>query len=247
MEIEKSSPEPLYIQVQNWIKEKISTGIWKPNDKLPSEIDLAEMLGISRGTIKQAIKQLTEEGILTQIHGKGTYVVGGHLEYPLAERLVSLAETMIENHHDFSTQLISVERMAASRQQREILQLDEGEEVYVLLRLRYVGETPVVFLENYLPVRRFPGLEHKNFEENPLFAIIENDYGTSIEWGKRSFLANTADEHTAGKLQIDKGTPITLLEQTTYTKNDVPIEYSRVWIRNDKIKLTSILRRNKPV
>lgn len=246
-EIEKSSPEPLYIQVQNWIKEKIAAGEWKAKEKLPSETDLAEMLDISRGTIKQAIKQLMNEGILMQIHGKGTFVIGEQLEYPLAERLISVAETMIENQKDFVTQLIGVERIPASKMHRETFQLAENEEVYFLQRLRFFEDTPVVFLENYLPVRLFPALDRKDFESNTLFSIVENEYGISIEWGKRSFLAKGADDRTAKKLQIEKGTPITMLEQTTYTKNDMPIEYSRVWIRNDQIKLTSILRRNKLV
>jgi len=243
-EIEKSSPEPLYIQVQNWIKAKIATGDWKAKEKLPSEADLAVALEVSRGTIKQAIKQLMTEGILMQIHGKGTFVIGGQLEYPLAERLVSIAESMIENEKEFKTQLVSLTRTIADKPERDIFGLGAGAEVYVMQRLRHYEGTPVVFMENMLPVDRFPDLEQYDLEKQSLFEIMERDYKTSIEWGKRSFLAKGAGERIAAILQIDEGTPVTFLEQTTYTVGETPVEYSCVWIRSDQIKLTSILKRN---
>ncbi|MFY0544790.1 GntR family transcriptional regulator [Brevibacillus sp. H7] len=243
--IEKSSPEPLYIQVQNWIKEKIASGEWKAKEKLPSESDLAAALDISRGTIKQAIKQLITEGILVQIHGKGTFVIGEQLEYPLAERLVSVAETMIENQKNFTTNLVSLELIPAGKMLAENLHVQADDKVWYMQRLRHFEGTPVVFLENYLPANLFPDLDQIDFTEDALFAIIENRYKTIIEWGKRSFLAKGADERISRILQIDKGTPVTFLEQTTYTSNDMPIEYSKVWLRSDQIKLTSILKRHQ--
>jgi DNA-binding GntR family transcriptional regulator len=243
--IEKTGPEPIYIQAKNWIRGKIASGEWKAKEKLPSESDLAATLGISRGTIKQAIKQLITEGILVQIHGKGTFVVGEQMEYPLAERLISIAETMIESHKDFTTRLLGLETSPADQTVSRFLELDPSGQVYHLKRLRFIEDTPVVFLENFLPKQLFPGFEQNNFEEKTLFSIIEDRYKLRISWGKRSFLGKGADEKIAEMLQIDKGTPITFLEQTIYTEDNVPIEYSKVWLRNDQIKLTSILKRTQ--
>lgn len=242
--LSKTSPEPLYIQVQNYIKDKIAAGEWKPKEKLPAETNLADALEISRGTIKQAIKQLVNEGVLMQIHGKGTFVVGEQLEYPLGERLISVAETMIENQRNFKTRLISLERVPANKLNQDTFNLKLEEEVYTMQRIRFFEGNPVVFLENHLPAKLFPKLEEHDFEASTLFSVIENNYNTVIEWGKRTFLAKGAEEDIANRLEIKKGTPITLLEQTIYTSNNSPIEYSRVWIRNDQIKLTSILKRN---
>jgi GntR family transcriptional regulator len=242
-ELEKPGPEPLYIQVQGLIKQKIANGDWKPKQKLPSEADLAELLKVSRGTVKQAIKQLVWEGILTQIHGKGTFVTGDPLEYPLAERLISVAETMIENQKDFSTRLLELKQIEADRPIRDILRLAPEQRVYYLKRLRFYEETPVVLIENYLPADMFSNLERFNFAEKTLFSIIEEEFNIMIDWGKRSFYAKAADGATAKLLQIETGTPVTFLEQTTYSEENVPIECSRVWIRNDQVKLTSILKR----
>ncbi|MBP1992138.1 GntR family transcriptional regulator [Paenibacillus eucommiae] len=242
--IDKFGPEPLYVQVQNWIQTKIANGDWKPKEKLPAEADLAVSLSISRGTVKQALKNLVDEGILVQIHGKGTFVVGKQIESSLAERLVSIAETMYENERDFTTSVLDVQLVEANAQIKVSLKLEPDEKIYAIQRLRFLEGTPVVFLENYLSARKFPNLDRFDFSKNTLFSIIENDYKVVIDWGKRSFVAKSADDRTADMLQIEKGTPVIFLEQVIYSEADMPIECSRIWIRSDQIKLTSILKRH---
>lgn len=244
--INKSSPEPIYVQVQNWIRHNISSGTWKANGKMPSESDLADELDISRGTLKQAIKQLVEEGVLVQIHGKGTFVVGGgQLESPVAERLVSTAEALLESEQEFTTELVGIELIEAGKEAGEFLKLEKDERIYALRRLRYLDDTPVVFMENYLPQRLFPELDRHDFTRETLFSIIEDQYKKKIQWGKRSFIAKGATSHISELLQIKKNTPIILLDQVLHSETDEPLEYSKVWIRSDKIKLTSVLRRDE--
>ncbi|GIQ68946.1 GntR family transcriptional regulator [Xylanibacillus composti] len=241
--INKTGPEPIYVQVQNWMRGNISSGIWKANEKIPSESDLADKLQISRGSLKQAIKQLVDEGVLLQIHGKGTFVKGKQLESPVAERLISTAESLLESGNEFTTHVVSVERVAASQVVAEVLNMQEGNQVYRLQRIRYLEEIPVMYLENYLSCERFPDLDRVDFESETLFSIMEQQYNSKIHWGKRSFVAEGATKSKAELLQIEKGTPIILLEQVTYSDQSEPLEYSKVWIRSDQMKLTSILRR----
>ncbi|MFD0712549.1 GntR family transcriptional regulator [Paenibacillus sp. GCM10027626] len=242
--IDKNSPEPLYVQVQTWMKQKINSGEWGPQHKLLSEIDLAASLEISRGTIKQAIKNLIDEGVLVQIHGKGTFVVGRQIESPVAERLVSIAETLDSNNNEFSTVLLGIELIPAVKPFDQHLGLSKGESLYFLRRVRSFDHCPVVYLENYLPAKLFPNLDKYNFEKETLFSIIERDYGLSIRRGKRSFVACGSDERISSLLEIDEGTPIILLEQVTFSSDNAPLEYSKVWLRSDRMKLTSILERS---
>lgn len=241
--INKTGPEPIYVQVQNWIMENISSGIWKPNEKIPSESDLADKLQISRGSLKQAIKQLVEDGVLLQIHGKGTFVKGKQLESPVAERLISTAESLLESGNQFTTRVVSVEKLNAPHAVAQFLSMQESDQVYKLQRIRYLEEIPVMFLVNYLSFERFPDLDKVDFENETLFSIMEQRYECKIHWGKRSFMAEGATKSKAELLQIEKGTPIILLEQITYSDQSEPLEYSKVWIRSDQMKLTSILHR----
>ena len=71
---EKDTSIPLYVQVANWIRAKVVTGEWPEGFKLPSEIDLAKDLNISRGTLRKAMELLSKDQIIEQTHGKGTYV-----------------------------------------------------------------------------------------------------------------------------------------------------------------------------
>ncbi|WP_167859429.1 GntR family transcriptional regulator [Paenibacillus cymbidii] len=240
--LDKNNPSPLYVQARDWIKSRIAAGEWQENGKLPNEDELAVTLGISRGTLKQAIRKLIEEAVLVQIQGKGTFVVGKPLEQPLAERLVSVAEALEEDHRRFTTRLLRIETTEAG-EYAGLLNLEPNAPVYALQRLRYVDNTPAVYMENYLPVALFPDLDKQNFAETTLFRIIEAHYGRKIDWGKRSFEAKATGAAIADKLGVKKGTPVTFLEQTTYTAGNEPLEYSQVWIRNDCIKLTSILKR----
>lgn len=229
--------------MQNWIKSKISIGEWGENEKIPSETMLAEMLGISRGTIKQAIKQLSEEGILIQIHGKGTFVVKKQLESSAASNLVSIGETLHNGGGQFETKLLEMDIQASEESHHTALQLSEDEQIYYLKRLRYYEDTPVILLENHLPVKMFPELTKFNFDEDTLFNIIEREYQIKIRNGRRSFWAINAEGMTANLLEINEGTPIIFLEQITYSDGGKPIESSKVWIRSDKVKLTSILEK----
>ncbi|MEF2247170.1 GntR family transcriptional regulator [Paenibacillus sp. IITD108] len=241
--IDKQSPEPLYIQVQNWIKEKIESGEWGPKYKLLSETDLAASLEISRGTIKQAIKNLIDEDVLIQIHGKGTFVVGKQIESAAAERLVSISESLYGEKIDFSTSLLGMNIIVAAKPVDKHLGLSKGDPIHFLQRVRSIDNCPFVYLENYLPVKLFPNLDSYDFEKETLFSIIEQDYGLAIHHGKRSFVARGSDERISSIFGIDIGTPLIFLEQITYAADHTPIEYSEVWLRSDLMKLTSILER----
>jgi DNA-binding GntR family transcriptional regulator len=240
--IEKLGPIPLYVKVRDWIKQQIKAGTWKANEKITAEAELSIQLGISRGTLKQAISHLIEEGLLIQIHGKGTFVVGNQMEHPLAEKLISIAEVLIENQQEFVTRFLGIHLIPAG-EFAKALKVNTEEKIYKLQRIRYIEEIPVVYLENYLPERLFPNLEKYDFEKRSLFAIIEDEYKLNIATGKRSFMAKGVDDEIGLLLELAHGTPVTLLEQHIYDEKDMPLEYSTVWIRNDRIKLTSTLKR----
>jgi len=241
--IDKNDPAPIYLQVRDAMKRKVASGEWKENQKLPAESDLAEEWGISRGTMRQAIKKLIEEKILIQIQGKGTYVVGVPMEQPLAERLISVAEAMSGAGIEFATRLLDSGVTLAGGNAGP-LEIESTDEVYRLKRLRLTGEQPAVYLVNYLPKRLYPGLLEVDFEKETLFSVISQKYGYDIDWGKRGFVAKAADKELSALLEIPTGTPLTFLEQTIYSPDNRPLEYSQVWIRNDIIKLTSTMKRN---
>src|SRR5664279_3850747 len=104
--LNRTSPVPIYQQIVNWMRSQIAEGVWPEHFQLRSEIDLAQELGVNRGTLRNAIETLVDERLLIRIHGKGTYVAARVLEQPLAESLTTFSESLIDQNIPFKTQVL---------------------------------------------------------------------------------------------------------------------------------------------
>ncbi|MBS4178811.1 GntR family transcriptional regulator [Lederbergia citrea] len=242
--INKNDPRPLYSQIADGIREKVSTKEWEKNHQLPSEEELAKMLEVSRGTLRKAISSLIKEGILIQIQGKGTFVAEPKMSHPFGQELISFAESMEREGIKFETKVIekSLIQPKASIQQK--FSLKDGESVLYLKRVRYIDNDPVIVLENYINVNLCEGIEQVDFENTHLFAAIEKISGRKIKFGFRQFEARGLEEEQALILSLPKGTPVLYLDQITYLEESKPVEISYVWLRSDKYSVASFLQRD---
>ncbi len=242
MEI-KDKIECRYIQIQNLIINNIKTGKWPVYSKIKDEISLSEELGISRGTLRKAIKGLIDKGVLMQIKGKGTFVVSDIIQQPLASRLVSFSEAMKERNLSYDTVVLKKEIIKSDYKTSALLEIEPEETVIFIERLRIVDNLPIIYFKNYIPVSLCPELIHDDLENTTLFALIENKYNKRIEWGRRYFKAVPVLGEVASHMSLSPGTPAIYLEQVVYLNNKKPIEYSNVWINSDKFDIVSILHR----
>ena len=108
-QINRDIATPVYVQVVNWLTSQIVTGNWQPNHQLLSEPDLADKLGVSRGSLRKAIGVLVARGMLEQVHGKGTFVRDTMLEQTWASRLVSTSEELNQQGIPFTTEVLAKE------------------------------------------------------------------------------------------------------------------------------------------
>ena len=241
--VDKDEPYPLYQQVEEWIQHMITSGQWPVHYKLKSESDLARDLSISRGTIRKSIRSMVKKGLLVQVHGKGTFVSSSRLQQPLAQRLISFAEAMREQGLSFKTIVLEKKIIQPTGRIASLLELRDNKEVLYLNRIRTADDVPVIFLENYVAIHFCPILKDIDFEKETLFGSIESKCGLKINWGRRSFEAQVSDKDKSSLLEIAVGTPLLYLEQVVYLKGRVPIECSDVWLRGDKLQLSSIMKR----
>jgi DNA-binding GntR family transcriptional regulator len=241
---DKAHPEPLWRQVAGAMRENISSRRWPEHHKLTAEEDLASELDISRGTLRRALGALVDEGLLVQIQGRGTFVTAKSTDLPLAQRLVSLHELLALSEKETTTEVVSREVTQGSDVVRDALGVAEGERVLWLRRRMLVDGEVFVLLDNYVRHALCAGIEERDFASVALFAAIE-ECGLQIGWGRRNFSARAAK--TIGPqstlLTPDPNEPILYLEQTTHLVDDRPIEYSDVWIRGDKLRVTTVLHR----
>ncbi len=243
--INRGSPQPYYRQIKEWMLGEIGSGRWPVHYKLPGEDDLARALGVSRGTLRAAIRELIAERRLTQVQGKGTFVTSHeHIEEPLADHLIAFSEELILQNIPFRTEVLDQRVLAPHPRAGALLALPPDAPVLFLRRRRFVDDAPINLTENYVPLAAAPGIEAEDFTRQRLFQCLEDRYGHRLSWARRTFEARPAAAEQAQVLALPPGAPVMYIEQITYLADDRPVEFSDIWLRSDRFRLSSIIYRD---
>jgi GntR family transcriptional regulator len=242
--IDRDNPTPIYYQLKEQLALLIRNGELAVSAQLPSEPDLSEGLGISRGTVRQAIDALVDEGRLKRVHGVGTFVT----EPPrtslfITQRFTSFAEDMREMNVPFSTRLITQRRVQAEGRLVTKLQVAPGESVLHLERLGYADRQPFVISFTYIPEALCPDLFDKNLDNHLLYDVLERDYGLRLARAERTLEASVADDYESSLLKIPVGSPIHFMHSLAYLDDGRPVEYSRLRFRGDMSRIHFEVRR----
>lgn len=241
--LDRNSPQPLHAQLEEIIKQRIEDEEWQSNSSIPSENELSRMYGISRMTVRSVITRLVHEGLLYSVPGKGTFVSSPKIiSKPLSQ--MGIREQLEKMGYETSTKLISIEKIAAPVKVAKELSIGTNTEVYVVKRLRYVKGEPLSIHTSYIPVTLCPELDSKDLEGMQLCHILEREYQyeiAKIVETLESTMATSAEEKL---LLVKKGFALLLLENIVYGKNGLPIEYTKVLFRGDKIKLKLEFNKN---
>lgn len=237
--VDKKSPIPIYYQLKEQLALLIRDGTFPVGSRLPSELQISSELGISRGTVRQAINALVSEGRLERMQGRGTYVTHPpSAVLHLSELPFSFAEEMRQRHVPFTSQILSRETMPAEGRLLTKLKIEKGERVSYLESLGSVEGEPFVLAFAYLPETLCPGLLEMDLEARPLYEILEAEFGHRLARATRTIEASVADEYEAGLLQIPMGSPIHFIHSLTYLQDGRTIEYARLRYRGDRSRIT---------
>lgn len=241
---DRTGPTPIYVQVKEWIRQQILSGAWPRHYRLPPEIDLAAAWQLNRGTVRKAIGELVEEGTLLRTHGRGTFVASDALDQALAERLVTFSEDLINRGIPFSTRVLEQVVLHAQEELAARFELPPEAKLFFLKRLRLVDGVPIIVLHNYVVYGYCPGIERVDFTRHRLFEVLEKHFGLQLHHGRRWFQAQRADAEAAGLLGIPGGEPVMYIEQRSQLEDDALVEFSELWLRGDRFRLTAELRRD---
>ncbi len=245
--IDRTSSQPLYSQLAAWIEARINSGELKPDEKLPGEVELAESIGVSRGSLRKAISLLIERGLVLQIHGKGTFVGQPVNEQPYAGRL-SVYQDLLLSGVPFTTEILEKRIMPVPEREARILQIAPAEAVFYLKRLRRIQDEPVVVHESFFPASRFGGLIKEDFEYLGMVETVERRYGITLGWTVNTISVARANSMIAGLLGLMTGDSVLLSESELFDETGTRIETGLTWFRPDKFKLKTTVRRaqNEP-
>jgi DNA-binding GntR family transcriptional regulator len=235
---------PVYQQIRDWMYGQISSNNWPEHYKLLAETDLASTLGVSRGTVRKAIAELMVEGLLVQIHGRGTFVSSPRLEQPLADRLVTFSEDLIGKNVPFETIVLEQAIVQPAQRIASLLSTGPDAEILYLKRVRLVRGMPLIFLKNHVVLSHCEKLRSVDFTRVRLFQALEDICGLQLDWARRTFEAQAATGEVAEMLKIAPCDPVMYLEQVMYLQGGAPIELSDLWLVGNHFRLSAIVKRD---
>lgn len=242
--LQRDAPDPLHAQISDRLRELIATRAWPPHHRVLPELQLAKELGVARGTLRKAVKALVDEGLLVQVQGRGTFVTSRGLTGPVEHDMLSLAEAMSSHGIRAETVVLGRERVEPTERMRELLELgSRAPSLLRLERLRRAEGSPVAYFVNHVRADLVPDLDDDELASHSLYTLIEKAVGRRISAGRRTFEARGATPDMAERLEVPVGSPLQYFEQVTYLDDGRPVELSDVWVRSDRVRLTSLVSR----
>ncbi len=230
-----SRKQPLYDQLVDILRERIENEM-EPGDLLPSERELSERYGLSRTTVRLALKELETLGLITRRHGKGTFVSDLTSKAMDLTTNYSFTEQMRDAGRDPKTVDLEFQTVEAAKTVADRMGLRLGDKVHFMKRLRLADGVPMMVERTYVPASRFVGLTRETLAGKSLYAIIENDYREVIRVAEEEFFATVARQNDAEVLSISEGAPVLQLSRLTYNDQNVVIEYTHSVARADQFK-----------
>ena len=222
-DLDRTGPVPLYYQVSHRLEQAIRNGTIPTGARLENEISIAQRLQVSRPTIRRAIQELVDKGLLVRRRGIGTQVVQGQVTREV--ELTSLFEDLQGSHHEPATTVLDLGTRPAYAAVAEALGVQEGDEVVRIRRLRLSDGVPVAILENHLPIQ-FRDMTAEQLETQGLYQILRGR-GVAIRVAKQRIGARRAQGDESALLDIDEGGPVLTMDRIAFDSSGTAIEHGQ--------------------
>lgn len=244
LKIEKLS-QPLPLIARDKIEELIQSNGLECGDKLPKEAELARMLGVSRMTVREALRLLEEDGVIVRRQGRGTFVRSSDLiiRNPL-EVNTSVTEVIESKGLKAGTAWFKLERTKADKTISSKLNIEALSPVIILQRVRTANEKPAVYTLDVFSESIVGKMKVLEEFDGSLSKLLEEKYNQKIEYSVSRIVPILPGAYVLDKLKIGKLSPVLLVEEVDYNSEDKPIMCGReYWVPN--ILEFTILRKRR--
>jgi GntR family transcriptional regulator len=226
------------------LRKAILTGAFEPGSQLPPEKELVAMLGVSRATLREALRMLEEQGLIVRRHGVGTFVRARpilknlSLNYGITDMISSAGRTA-------STAYIDIREEKAGSETAEKLRIDPDSSVFVIERIRTADDQPVVYSLDIFPSTLIGDKEElDSLGSRSIYEYFQTELGLSIHHGIASLSPVPANKELARHLKLRAGAPLLFMLQVDYLDEDQPILLSLEYHIPDAFEFT--VYRNGP-
>lgn len=217
---------PAHRQIEQRLAARIGSGELPDGSRLPGERALAEALGVSRMTVRQALASLAARGLITRGVGRGTFVCPPRLAHDLT-RVAGFSEQVRRAGLEPGADVRAVARAAAPPPAvAAALALSPSERAIRIQRVRTGGGIPLALEDSWLPADRFPGLEALDLTGS-IYALMRDAYGLGPVRATEALEPAVAAAAEASVLGVRRGAPLMRIERTAYAAADIPVEHAR--------------------
>jgi GntR family transcriptional regulator len=241
--LDLASEKPLYLQLVDTLEEEIRESMLA-NDKLSSERELTQIYGVSRITVRLALQELENRGLVYKKHGKGTFVseigdsaVDLSTAYSFTEQMKKLGKVP-------QTSILSFSVIEAPESIAQEMQLSTGELIFELERLRSANDIPMMIERTYLPHDLFKELSQDMLNHRSLYELFQDYFSQTVRLADEEFYASIALDNEAKLLDIRSGDPVLHLLRKTYNTKNIMIEYTFSIARADQFRYKITHQRN---
>jgi GntR family transcriptional regulator len=234
--INRDSKLPLYSQLHEILREKITSGEWQPGEIIPPENELIECHQLSRTTVRQTLDMLVNEGLIYRQRGRGTFVAHPPMEQALL-RIISFTEDMQQRGFEPSTEVLFSGLVPARKEIATKLQVEPGEELVRLERLRLADGEPMSVEESHLVHRYCRGVLDGDYAASPLREALEREHGIRWLHAKQVIRAILPSPRLAELLGVGSNPAVLFIERVSYSLENIPVEFLRIYYRGDRYAL----------
>lgn len=244
-------PLPKYHQVYLVLREQLHEG--KFAQGLPGELALMQQFSVARVTVRRALAQLAQEGLISREPGRGTRSLvqrsvaqvdaATHKNAKTQQaRLTGLLENLVSMGLRTTVKVLSVQRLPAPHEVAMALQLPDGELVQKAQRVRYTKEGPLSHITTWVPERIASGFGRKELAQKPILMLLEES-GVKVGRAQQSISAKLADASMAQHLDIAVGSALLAVNRLIYDTDDKPIQWLHGLYRPDRYEYQMQLSR----
>ncbi len=238
----KVDHRPLYLQVIDRIKEDIEKSIFKEKEKLPSEFELAKSLGVSRATLREALRLLEEENVIVRRHGVGTFVNSKPVFTSGIEQLSSISSMIRSAGMEPGTIYLSSMQSLPTEEDIKRFQCKEEQSIISMERVRTANGEPVVYCVDKVPKHYLPN-DFLIREEGSIFTALEESGDIRVSHAVAFIDPIGYHEVASPTLNCEPETSLLVLKQLHYDENDRVVLYSKNYFRADKFSFHVVRKR----
>ena len=242
LHLERDHPVALYQQLAQILREMIESRVLPPGSQVSSEEALMRRFGISRVTVRQALADLVEGGLLVRKQGKGTFVRAPVVADRL-EHLHSVREVLQSQGLEPTIDVLRSEIISAPPAVLKVLHLEEGEQVLYMHRIYRVHEEPILVSQTYLPAGMAPYISAAEVRAQTIFTVMEETLHVVVNYAMEKIRAEAAAREYADLLEVKPGFPLLVLDRVTFSDQDAPLEYVTFHYRGDRCEFSLCSRR----